>query len=448
MELNGFKVPVSPSGRGPYFTRQNCEAERLDCALVTLDRIRVKVWDGEALSDDEFDLLRGAAGREGGPLLRTTVAQALINADQVPQAIALLETIRREFPGDLQALLALSRALISLERWTEAEAPLQQALALNPGDPEPLKAMATIALRRAEWARARALLDQVLRTDPFDTEAQLLFSEVEATAPAELRAGPTVDDFAHALAECLARQSTPHLVQKDTLLIRLGRGGVARFELESLFREARHLGRDVREAAELFAKDLAERSLGLPPGRRQLLERALPVLRDSAFLERGLGAARREGPAGLWVFYAVEDPEVVLYVPEGVLAAGRISLEQLDEAAWQNLEARPTQARAIELEQGALRLSATATGLWALAQGDGHDAARLLTASHQTTIERTVGPGPWRVYLGLRELVLIARQDDAAATEKLAGLEAAREGIAGAWQLYEGRLSALPEWDL
>jgi tetratricopeptide (TPR) repeat protein len=131
VELNGFKVPVSPSGRGPYFTRQNCEAERLDCALVTLDRIRVKVWDGEALSDDEFDLLRGAAGREGGPLLRTTVAQALINADQVPQAIALLETIRREFPGDLQALLALSRALISLERWTEAEAPLQQALALN-----------------------------------------------------------------------------------------------------------------------------------------------------------------------------------------------------------------------------------------------------------------------------------------------------------------------------
>ena len=198
----------------------------------------------------------------------------------------------------------------------------------------------------------------------------------------------------------------------------------------------------------LIGRDFAERSLGLPPGKAQLLGKVLPVLRDSTFLERAQGAVRREGPAGLWFFYAVEDPEVVLYVPEGVLAALRLDLEQLDAAAWKNLEARPAEVRALELEQGALRLSATPTGLWALAHGDGHDAARLLTRSHQATLEQHAGPGPWRVYLGLRELVLVCREDDAVSVKKLEGLESAREGITGAWRLFDGRLSPLPEWDV
>jgi tetratricopeptide (TPR) repeat protein len=415
---------------------------------VPLERIREKVWNGETLSDGELDRLRLAAQREGGPVLRTTVAQALINADQHQQAIGILETVRRDFPTDIQAHLALGRALISLEKWSEAEAPLTRALELNPEDPEPMKALATLALRRAEWARARALLEHVLRIDPFDTEAQLLFSEVENTQPAELRQGPTLEDFTHALLERLRQQSTPHLVQKDQVLLRLGKGGVARFDLDALFRESQRSGRTVTEAADLFARDLAERSLGLPPGRLHVLAKVLPVVRDSSFLERGLGAARREGPGGLWYFYAIDDPEVVLYLPEGVLAALRISLEQLDDAAWKNLEARPTEVRALELEQGALRLSATATGLWALAHGDGHDAARLLTPSHQATMERVAGPGPWRVYLGLRELVLFCHDRDEVSVRKLEGLDAAREGIQGAWRLYEGRLTPLPDWEV
>lgn len=415
---------------------------------MELERIRVKVWNGESLEPKEFEVLRRAAHEEGGPLLRTTVAQALINADELHQALGLLEGLRRDFPKDLQVLLALGRALISLEKWAEAETPLKQALAINPNDPEPLKALATLALRRAEWARARSLVEQVLRVDPLDTEAQLLLGEVEANQPAELRSAPTLEDFSRALTERLAQQSTPHLLQKDALLIRLGRGGVARFELESLYRESCQLGRSMQEAAELFARDLAERSLGLPPGRLQLLSRVLPVLRDSAFLERGVGAARREGPAGLWYFYAVEDPEVVLYVPEGLLAACRISLEQLDEAAWKNLEVRSVEPRALELEQGALRLSHQPTGLWALAHGDGHDGARLLTAQHQAALERVIGAGPYRVYLGLRELVLVCAESDQRSVKKLEGLDSAREGIAGAWRLHEGRLSGLPDWDV
>lgn len=415
---------------------------------MQLERIREKVWAGEVLSDFELRELESAAQREGGPLWRTTVAQALINADAITQAIPILEAVRRDFPGEVQAHLALGRALVSLEKWSEAEAPLKRALELNPGDPEPTKALATLALRRGEWARARAWVDEVLRVDPLDEEAQLLHSEIERLAPASLEGASALDGFTRALVERLKAQSTPHLVAKGQLSIRLGRGGVARFELASLYAESVRVGRSLPESVELLARDFAERSVGLPTGRLQLLAKVLPVVRDSSFLERGEGAAHREGPAGLWFFFAVDDPEVVLYVPEGLLAAHRISLEQLDEAAWKNLEARPTEVRALELEQGALRLSTTPTGLWALAHGDGHDASRLLTTSHQAAMETACGPGPLRVYLGLRELVLFCREDDANSVKKLEGLDAAREGIVGAWRLLEGQLTSLPEWDL
>lgn len=415
---------------------------------MELERIREKVWNGEVLTSAELEVLERAAQREGGPVWRTTVAQALINADASSQALPILEAVRRDYPRDVQAHLALGRALISLERWSEAEAPLQQALALNPGDPEPTKALATLALRRGEWARARELVRRVLDADPLDDEAQLLWGEVERLAPGEVNGPATLDGFTRLLVERLKARSTPHLVNKGQLAIRLGRGGVARFELEALFHDAQRLERPLAEAVELLAKDFAERSLGLPAGKLQLLARVLPVLRDSSFLERGEGGVHREGPEGLWFFYAVDDPEVVLYVPEGLLAAYRLTLEQVDEAAWKNLEARPTEVRAIELEDGALRLSPAPTGLWALAHGDGHDAARLLTVSHQAALERVAGRGPLRVYLGLRELVLACREDDAASVKKLDGLDAAREGIRGAWRLEGGRLTALPEWDL
>lgn len=414
---------------------------------MELERIKHKVWAGERLSDEELAALERQAQREGGPVWRTTVAQALINADAAAQAIPLLEAVRRDFPKELQAHLALGRALVSLERWSDAEAPLRRALELNPDDPEPMKALAVVALRRGEWARARDWVERVLREDPLDDEARILQQEVERLVPGEVQGAPSVEHFTRLLVERLRARSTPHLVNKGQLAIRLGRGGVARFDLEALHREAVRVGQPLDEAVDLLSRDFAERSLGLPAGKLQLLARVLPVLRDSSFLERGEGGAHREGPGGLWFFYAVDDPEVVLYVPEGLVAAHRLTLEQLDEAAWKNLEARPTEVRAIELEDGALRLSPSPTGLWALAQGDGHDAARLLTLSHQAALQRAAGRGPYRVYLGLRELVLACREADADAVAKLDRLDAAREGIAGSWRLDGGLLSRLADSD-
>lgn len=414
---------------------------------MELDRIQQKVWNGEKLSDDEFSALERAAQTQGGPSLRTAVAQALINADAPTQALPILEAVHRDFPRDLQALLALGRAFVSLEKWKDAEKPLNQALTLNPGDPEALKALAVVDLRRGELARARKRIEDVLEQDPFDGEAQALAAELEALSPAESAPASEVtrEAFVSALLGTLRQRSTPHLAQKSHLLVRVGRG-VSRLSLDGLYDEFKESGRPLGEAVEAMATELAERVLGLPPGKLPLLARVLPVVRDTAFLERGVGAARREGPAGLWIFYAIDDPELVRYVPEGVLAAYHLSVDELDEAAWKNLEARPAEVRALDLEQGALRLSSTPTGLWALAQGDGHDAARLLTKAHQAALEEKVGPPPWRVYLGLRELVLVCAELDRPTLVKLDGLDAARDGIAGSWRLAEGRLTQLNDW--
>lgn len=414
---------------------------------MPLDSIRQKVWAGEVLTIDELAELRRAAQAEGGPTLRTMVAQALLNADADAEALPLLEALRREFPNHADVHFALGRALIGLERWNEAEAPLKRVLELNPGDPEALKALSVIALRRGEFGRARAWLEGVLQVDPFDGEAQQLLLTAERAEPGEVPAAPTLEDFIVALRTELEARSTPFLVQKDQLLLRQPKRGVVRLNLLELFGQYLLTKQPLAAAVPGIVAELTERSLGLP-SKLVLLAKTLPLVRDAAFLERGVGAAHREGPAGLFVYYALLDPEVVRYVPEGVLEAYGVSLEQLDAAAWKNLEAHPGPVRPIDLADGQLVLTEAPTGLWSLATGDGHDAARLLTASHQARMEAAAGKGPWRVYLGLRELVLFCREADAAAVKKLDGLGAGRDGVAGAYRMEGGRLSGLPEWDV
>jgi tetratricopeptide (TPR) repeat protein len=412
---------------------------------VELERIQRKVEAGERLDDAELDELKRAASRDGGPQLRTAVAQALINADAVIEALQILEQVKRDFPTSVHVHLALGRASISMEKWPEAEQALRDGLAIQPEDPELLTGLAVVALRRGERARARALVEDVLSRDPFHAEAQLLAGEVRQTASVtELK--PSKADFTLALLDRLKRQSTPHLVQKEQLLVRLSRKGIARLDLEALYEDFLESGHPLDEGVAAIGREIAEKAIAMPGSKLQFLARVLPVLRDSNFLERAEGAVHREGPAGLWFFYAVEDPESVLYVPQGLLDAHRVEVDQLDTVAWKNLDARPAEVRAIELEQGALRLSPTPTGLWCIAHGDGHDGARLLTSPHQERMEKVAGPGPFRVYLGLRELVLFCREGDPVNSPKLEGLDAARDGIPGSWRLLDGKLTPLDAW--
>ena len=418
-----------------------------------LQKVRQKVEAGEKLSDAELDLLRTAAQAEPGAALKVALAQALLNADVPGQALRLLETLHRDYPHDTEVLLAQARALFALERWADAETPLQQLLKLQPNDLDALNAMALLCLRRGEVSRASALVNQVLGLDPFDGDAQTLRAELDATdLPVVVRSDVGSDrepvdlpTFTLALTTQLKSQSTPHLMQGQQLVVRLGKGGVARLDTATLHQSFLESGRPLEETVTSLGRELAERSLGLPEDKDELLGAVMPVLRDSAFLDRGVGSVRREGPAGLWVFYALEDPELLRYVPESALDTFGISLEQLDEAAWKRLSSFPTALRPIELLDGQLRLTEEPHGLWALATGDGHDAARLLTVSQQQQLNETLGAGPYIVYFGLRELVLICRETDAVKAQ-LEGLEPGRDGIAGSYRLDGNKLTAIPEW--
>jgi tetratricopeptide (TPR) repeat protein len=410
----------------------------------TLIRLMAKVADGDVLEDSELAALDAASRVAPGSTLRVAFAQALLNADQADRALVLLTPMRRDFPNDVQVLLALSRALLALERWALAEEALKELLAHNGDDPEALVGLAALAMRRGELERARAYVKQALEVDPIHGEAQML--DAELLHQGLEGAGETRDDFVQALVAQLAVQSTPHLLQSKHLVVRLGQGGVARLDLESLYAEHEASGRPLARTVGALGKELAERALGLPQGREGLLTQVLPVLRDERFLERAVGSARREGPAGLWVFYVLEDRELVRYVPEAALASHGVTLDDIDAAAWKRLDTVPTPLRPIALEDGKLRLTEERTGLWAIAAADGHDAARVLTPRQQALIREAVGSGPLRLYFGLRELVLACRDDDAVMRGQLDGLQATREGIQGAYRLEGTRLVSISEW--
>ncbi|MBL8956693.1 MAG: tetratricopeptide repeat protein, partial [Myxococcaceae bacterium] len=262
-----------------------------------ITRVRKKVEDGLELADDELAALEAAARESPGPTLKVAYAQALLNADAAAQALSVLEGVRRDFPKDTEALLGEARALIALEKYRPAEKALDELLKLNPKDPEAFKALALLAMRRGELNRAREYVRRVLEIDPFDGEAQILdggLSQGDGAAAVPGQEPETRDEFVQALVAQLMRQSTPHLLQRKQLIVRLGQGGVARLDLDSLYAEHRASSRPLQVTVEALALDLAERSLGLPEGGAELLTQVLPVLRDERFLERAVGSVRRE----------------------------------------------------------------------------------------------------------------------------------------------------------
>ena len=107
-----------------------------------------------------------------------------------------------------------------------------------------------------------------------------------------------------------------------------------------------------------------------------------------------MGSLHRAGPAGLEVFYVLEDPEYVRYLPESALKAVELTVEAVDRAAWSNLEASPAPVKPVVVDRGVVRLAEAFSGLWAVAEGDGHDGARLLTAEQRRLLSLRAGRSP------------------------------------------------------
>ncbi|MDC0710252.1 tetratricopeptide repeat protein [Stigmatella sp. ncwal1] len=403
-----------------------------------LESLRRKVEAGERLSAAELEALREAAQVRGGPTLWLAVAHALINAEANREALPLLERLRRDFPKDLQVRLGTARALLGLERHGDAEEALGEALALSPGDPEALKVLAVLALRRGEKARAQAYVAQVLERDPFDGEARLLKEELEAV---ELPSPPGGEEqvlrpeFNAALAAALRRAGVAFRRQGRDVLVRQAGGEVARIDVASLFAAYR----GGRQALGAYVEGLAARLGGLGTGWEEdpvvWRARLRPVLRPAGFGGQAAGALFRPGPAGLEVFYVLEDAEYVRYLPAARLGPAGLTAEEVDRVAWLNLEAHPAGVRPAVLDRGEVCLAETFSGMWLLAEGDGHDGARLLTAEQRRRLVLHAGEAPLRVSLGRREYALLCRESDAVECEALARWGHAPDGIPGLFRL-------------
>lgn len=411
-----------------------------------LDRLRRKVEAGEVLTEPEVRALEDAARAHGGPTLRLALAHAWMNADQDRRALTLLEVLVRDFPREVQVRLGLARALVAVDRPIDADRALQEALRLSPGDPEALKALATLALSRGEIRRARQYAAEALRRDPFDGEARLLKEELESSElppESQPRLEPTArkEEFLAQVTAKLTEAKVSHLRHGKQLLLKLRGGGVARVDTGSLYAAYLEEGGPLREAVDAVVSQLSALTLGVPEEPGALLARVLPVLRPEAFVDPSGLSLWREGPAGLRVFYAIEDPELVRYVPESSLGQLGLSHEELDRAAWENLELRPAPVAPVVVDAGAVRVSEVPTGLWAVCAGDGSDPARALSRIQRERLAAHVEP-PWAVSLGRRELLLACAAANAEAMVALSALQPAPDGIPGVFMLdAEGRLS-------
>jgi tetratricopeptide (TPR) repeat protein len=411
---------------------------------ANLESLRRKVEAGEALSDSELTVLRDAAAGSEGPTLWLAVAHALVNAEAEREALPLLERLRRDFPREVQVRLGLARALLGLERHGDAEEVLREALVLSPGDPEAVKVLAVLALRRGEKGRAQEYVREVLARDPFDAEARLLREELEAVElPAHAPAEEQVlrPEFNAALAAALRRAGVKFRLQGRDVLVKLAGGALARVNVGSLYGAYQGGKQGLAAHVEKLAAELGTMGTGLGQDVADLAQRLLPVLRPAGFEAQAVGSVHRSGPVGLEVFYVLEDAEYVRYLPESALGASGLTAEAVDRAAWRNLEARPAPVRPVVVDRGVVRLAETFSGLWAVAEGDGHDGARLLTAEQRRRLVLQVGEEPLRVNLGWREFALVCRESDAAECEALAKLGHAPDGIPGLFRLTADGLS-------
>jgi len=397
------------------------------------DDLRRKIERGESLSPRELDELEAHATQ--APDARLAVVHALLNAEQVPAALARLAPLRRESPRRKDVQLAYARALVLKEDWTQADALLKEVFAQDPADPEVMKALAVLALRRHEFVLARKLVSDARRADPLDDEARLLESELEAAdvpPPAPL---PQVDQqaFSAALEAALRAEGLAPVRRGDQLFLPGRTRRLARLLLGPLHADYVRAARPLQPFVEEFARSLAEESRDAATDRSALLSSLRPVLREPGFEFQARGAARRALGDGLQLFYVLDHPTLVRYVPEGMARTLGLDASGLHARAVLNLEGAPVSITPVKRTESGFTPSPGVTGLYALWHGDGYDGARLLVTAVRARLRERCGPGALRVWLGARELVVVAAGGEASQLARAPALD----GIAGDWRLTD-----------
>jgi len=396
--------------------------------------LRRKVERGDTLSSGELAELEAAG--DTSPEGRLAAVHALLNGEQVAQALARLSPLRREFPRRKDVQLAWARVLILKEDWAQAEALLKEAFAQDPGDPEVMKALAVLAMRRHEFVLAKKLVSDARRADPLDDEARLIEAELEAAEtvppPAPLPTVP-LEAFAAALEAAMKAEGLAPVRRGDQLFLPGRTRRLARLLLEPLHADFLRAQRPLQPFVEEFARHLAEESRAAATDRAELLSSLRPVLREPGFEFQARGATRRALGEGLQLFYVLDHPTLVRYVPEGMARTLGLDAAGLHARTLLNLEGVPVTITPVRRTETGFTPSPGVTGLYALWHGDGYDGARLLVTAVRARLRERCGPGALRVWLGARELVVVAAGGEASQLARAPVLD----GIAGDWQLMD-----------
>lgn len=376
---------------------------------MELDAIVAKVQRGERLSPSELAALRAAPPSRRSAL---ALAHALIELEAPRDALSLLEALARARRDDAEVHLARARALLLLERMADAEDALHAALRLSPEDPETLKVLAVLSLRRGEQERAKALVTRVLERDPFDAEAQLLSAELDASSgpPAPITPSAPLPDFLTRLTFALKARGVAVRRQGALLLLKPRSGPVARLRAQALHARYVESGLSLDAAVGQLADELAAQ-----PGefsREVLLERVLPLVRPLRFGSMTLDLLVRSHPAHFTIAYAVADGAYLRFLTSVMARRHGLSLDELDEAAWQNLS-----------PCALLPLVHDGATLHRLEGSDPHDTARLLLPAQLRAFEATLGPSPWRARATREFGVVLTREDSLDGRRALAHLD-------------------------
>lgn len=403
---------------------------------AALEQLQIKVESGETLTEAEARMLEQAAIADPGPKWRLVIAHALINAERADAALPMMETLVRDAPRHPQTKLGLARAFIALDRYVDAERVLKEALIDRPKDPEALKALAVLALRRDERELARKLVSDALEQDPFDSEAQLISAELDPASRTEAPVAVAIASeraFLDALLAELNVQRVPHLRLGGQLFLKTV-GQVGRVDVRGLYDSYVSETRPVEQVVSEIARQLAGERQQPPIGRDELLLRVRPVLREEGFVSKAVGACSREADAGLRLFYVLEDPELVRYVPARLVKQRGLTLEEVHARAMENLAKQPVEVKRVRVDGANILPTGSSSNIVALWEGDGHDGARLLISEMREQLLRALGAQQAVIHLGHRELVIGCAPSDEVSVKQLSELQTA-DGISGSFLL-------------
>jgi tetratricopeptide (TPR) repeat protein len=172
--LGGFYLALGKTAEAEQQYRHALEIDpKHGAALVALGAMQMRAGQSDQ-AEQTYRRLSALPNKGYKPLH----ALFLFQTGKRDQAVAELERLAREDPGDRDARTRLVAAYLAVNRVGDAEKVLTAALKKNPRDIDALLQRSRIYLGHAKYAEAESDLNQVLRFRKDDADAHYLFSKL------------------------------------------------------------------------------------------------------------------------------------------------------------------------------------------------------------------------------------------------------------------------------